>query len=138
MPRARHMTPTHDRFQQIIAVLSSFPGASEFAVSVSVGAVLTISAANIVFQAVAPADVSWVEHLTLEGALVVAVAVLWRALTAKDAQLMESTKKVTEALAIGAASNTELRASNTELRKVVEHLSESLEVLTVKMAKNGN
>ena len=61
------------------------------------------------------ADISWIEHLTLEGALVVAVGVLWRALSAKDAQLVKSTEAVTSALASSAASNVESQEDHRDI-----------------------
>lgn len=50
-----------------------------------------------------------VEHLTLTTALVIAVAILWKSLVAKDQALIASTKTVTDALSASAASNVELR-----------------------------
>jgi hypothetical protein len=60
----------------------------------------------------------------LEGALVVAVGVLWRALSTERAQNIKSTEAVTAALVSSTASSAELRASNAELRATIEHLRE--------------
>lgn len=58
-----------------------------------------------------------VEHVTLDGGLIVAVMVLWKQFSKKDDLLVESTRTVTEALQ-GAA------ASNAELRRVIDKLVE--------------
>ena len=79
------------------------------AISGSVGAVILISVANILIQSTTPSDISWLEHLTLEGALVFAVIVLWRALVAKDVQLMDNVKTVTQALTASTASARNIR-----------------------------
>jgi hypothetical protein len=50
-----------------------------------------------------------IEHLTLNGALICAVVVLWKQLGKKDDLLIASTQTVTETLAAAAASNVELR-----------------------------
>ena len=55
-----------------------------------------------------------IEHLTLNGALIVAVVVLWKQLGKKDDLLVASVKTVTESLASAAASNIELRGIITE------------------------
>lgn len=116
-----------DKYHHIVNTLNNLPLLPNIGVSLSVGAVLLIGAANILLQATTPAaDISWAEHLTLEGALIAAVVVLWKALGSKDvqialkdAQLVKSTEAVTMALAASAASNV-------ELRKIIEHLNESL------------
>lgn len=59
-----------------------------------------------------PVSDAWVqmaEHLTLTGALMIAVFVLWKQNVAKDQLLIQSTKTVTDALAQSTASNVELR-----------------------------
>jgi hypothetical protein len=95
---------------------------------------------------VAPVQADWAiqaEHLTLTGALIIAVAVLWKSLAAKDIQLVTNTKTVTEALAAAAVSNAELRriidssvqanqllaTSIAELRKTVEDMNTVQRVL---------
>jgi hypothetical protein len=110
-----------DQYHHIVTKLSDVPTIlPNIGVSAAVLAVMGTGITAILVQAVTPAaDISWIEHLTLEGALVVAVGVLWRALSAKDAQLVKSTEAVTSALASSAASNA-------ELRKIIEHLNESL------------
>jgi predicted O-methyltransferase YrrM len=81
-------------------------------------------------QVSTPNDVSWVEHLTLEGGLIVAVGVLWRALVKKDDQLMQSVRVATEALSANAASNMELRKIIEELVKSKADLAEAVDKLT--------
>lgn len=61
---------------------------------------------------VMPVSDAWVqmaEHLTLTGALMIAVFVLWKQNVAKDQLLIQSTKTVTDALSQSTASNVELR-----------------------------
>ncbi len=110
-----------DQYHQIVNKLNDFHGVLPNAgITFGVVAVMVTGTIATLVQATTPAaDISWVEHLTLEGALVVAVGVLWRALSSKDAQLVKSTEAVTSALASSAASNV-------ELRKIIEHLNESL------------
>lgn len=55
------------------------------------------------------AILSVAEHLTLMGALIVAVTILWRALAEKEELIAQSIKTITEALSTAAASNIELR-----------------------------
>ena len=62
------------------------------------------------------ADIPWLnqaEHLTLTGALMVAVGILWKSLDKKDNLIIKSTELTTTAL--NASTN-----SNIELRKVIE------------------
>jgi hypothetical protein len=74
------------------------------------------------------------EHLTLTGALIIAVAMLWRSLQAKDAELIANTKAVTDALSQSAASNVELRRiiqdsidSRTNLNASIDSLQKSID-----------
>lgn len=60
-----------------------------------------------------------VGRLTLDGVLVVGVIALWKALSAKDAQLIAMTAKVTEVMTQVLDSNKELRGVVNELRDVV-------------------
>ena len=110
-----------DQYHHVVQKLNDFSAMlPNVGVSASVMAVLVTGTLATLLQATTPiADISWVEHLTLEGALVVAVGVLWRALSAERAQNIKSTEAVTAAL----VSST---ASNAELRGVIEHLKESL------------
>lgn len=73
------------------------------------------------------------EHLTLSGAMVIAIVVLWKAYQAKDALLVESTRAVTEALSSAAASNTELRGIIRESVEANRTLKESIAQLTAKI-----
>ena|SRR5271168_378342 len=55
---------------------------------------------------------AWVqmaEHLTLTGALLIAVFALWKQNLAKDVLLIQSARTVTDALAQSTSSNNELR-----------------------------
>jgi hypothetical protein len=74
--------------------------------------------------------------LTLSGGLIVAVSILWRELGRKDGLLLEAARKVTEALAIAAASEVELRkileasvTSSQQFSRAVELLTERIERL---------
>jgi hypothetical protein len=74
-----------------------------------------------------------IEHLTLNGALILAVVVLWKQLGKKDDLLVASTKNVTEALAAAASSNAELRgiisenvSANRTLASVIAKLDVSI------------
>jgi hypothetical protein len=114
-----------DKYHQIANTLNGFPALPGFAVSLSVGAVVILGVANIIFQASSPSiDPISVGDLTLKGALCAAVVVLWRALGVKDArieaqneQLIANSKASTEALVA-------FTVSNTELRRIIEHLGE--------------
>ncbi len=118
-----------DPYHHIIHKLNDFnsilPNAG---ISAAVLAVMFTGTLAILAQALTPnGDVQNYRDITLEGALVVAVGVLWRALSqkdaqiaVKDAQLVKSTEVVTSALAASATSNA-------ELRKIIEHLNESLQ-----------
>jgi hypothetical protein len=74
------------------------------------------------------------EHLTLEGAMVIAITILWRAYQQKDALLVKSTEAVTSALAASSASNAELRGiikesvdANRSLRESIDRLKITIE-----------
>jgi hypothetical protein len=83
-----------------------------------------------------PASPDWtatIEHLTLNGALIIGVVALWKALGKKDDLLVASTKNVTEALGAAASSNAELRgiitenvSANRELSAVIAKLDSSI------------
>jgi hypothetical protein len=82
---------------------------------------------------VSPDWTASIEHLTLNGALICAVMMLWKALGRKDDLLVASTKTVTEALASAASSNAELRtiitenvSANRELAAVIGKLDVSI------------
>jgi hypothetical protein len=115
-----------DQYHHLVQKLNNFNAMfPSTGVSVSVLAVMATGTVATLVQATTPAaDISWVEHLTLEGALVVAVGVLWRALSTERAQNIKSTEAVTAALVSSTASSAELRASNAELRATIEHLRE--------------
>jgi len=67
--------------------------------------------------------VSGAKDLTLVGALIVAVGKLWANSAKKDDQLLASTKVVTEALTMSAASQQELRHVLEESIKVKQELA---------------
>lgn len=69
------------------------------------------------------------EHLTLSGALICAVVVLWKQLRKKDDMLIESAKTMTAALAGAAASNIELRRIIEESVAARRELSVSIDAL---------
>ncbi len=60
------------------------------------------------------------EHLTLTGALILAVAILWKSLLKKEELLVKSTEVVTAALSTATAANIELRKTVEDLRDVIE------------------
>lgn len=113
----------------------------------SVKLVLVAALLNLILQAAAqvaggtpsglPDWATGAEHLGLTGALVLGLAILWRAFQAKDALLVESTKAVTEALATAAASNTELRGIIRESVEANRSLREAVERLRVAIERNG-
>ncbi len=76
----------------------------------------------VIIQTAAPeaiGAVAQIERLGLTGSLLLAVAILWRSLQAKDAQLTLVTQRVAEALAF----DTETKR---ELRKIIEESSEQI------------
>ena len=82
------------------------------------------------------------EHLTLSGALILAVIVLWKQVGKKDIDiakkddlLVESAKTVTAALAGAAASNIELRRIIEESVEAKRQLSNSIEGLRTALQK---
>ena len=106
-----------------------------FAVLLLAGASTAMSIQQVVSPPVAtiPDWSASIEHLTLNGALICAVVVLWKQLGKKDDLLVASTKNVTEALSSAASSNAELRgiiaenvAANRELAAVIGKLDISI------------
>lgn len=82
------------------------------------------------------------EHLTLSGALILAVIVLWKQIGKKDSDiakkddlLIESAKTVTAALTAAAASNIELRAIIKESVEAKRELAASIEALRGSLQK---
>lgn len=69
------------------------------------------------------------DRITLAGALVMGVIVLWRALSSKDIQLLATVKTVTEALALTSSSNSELRRIIEESVRSKDSLSTQIEEL---------
>ena len=102
--------------------------------SASMAAIVVVSVAEILAQISAPTIPGVdIEHVSLEGVLVAAVVVLWRALTAKDVQITESAKAVTAALTASASSNAELRKIIEDSVTSKNHLTESLELLRARL-----
>lgn len=62
-----------------------------------------------------------------------AVVALWRALSAKDAQLVESTRSVTSALNASSASNMELRKIIEASIEAKHELSSSIHLLRARL-----
>jgi hypothetical protein len=77
----------------------------------------------------APDWISTASQLTLQGALIVAVAILWKALGVKDALIVSSIKSVTEALQQSAATQAELRNVIHESVETKRQLSEEIALL---------
>ena len=69
------------------------------------------------------------ERLTLAGALVVAVGVLWKAVAKKDDQILDMSKAVTDALRATANSNTELREIIKDSIRAKDELTKSIDAL---------
>lgn len=89
---------------------------------------------GFIVQASPPEVVPWwtqAEHLTLSSAMLIALVILWRAFEAKDNLLVISTKQVTEALAVAAASNVELRKIIEESVGAKRELSEEIRLLRI-------
>jgi hypothetical protein len=85
-----------------------------------------------------PASPDWtatIEHLTLNGALIVAVVALWKQLGKKDDLLIASVHTVTEALASAASSNAELRGIITENVAANRELANSISRLDVSIGE---
>ena len=85
-----------------------------------------------------PASPDWtatIEHLTLNGALIVAVVALWKQLGKKDDLLIASVQTVTEALASAASSNAELRGIITENVAANRELANSISRLDVSIGE---
>ena len=91
----------------------------------------------MIFQGVPVADMTGIltgaERLTLIGALVAAVSVLWRTTAKKDDQLMEMSKTVTAALTTSATSNQELRAVIQESVATKRELAEAIHELSMEL-----
>jgi hypothetical protein len=82
------------------------------------------------------------EHLTLSGALILAVFVLWKQIGKKDVDiakkddlLIESAKTVTAALSAASASNIELRRIIEESVAAKRELASSIEGLRTALQK---
>jgi hypothetical protein len=73
-------------------------------------------------------------NLTLSGALIVAVGVLWRALAKKDDAVLTATKTVTEALITASNSNRELRKVIEESVRANKEINSSIDELRASLA----
>jgi hypothetical protein len=107
----------------------------------SIKLVVGMALLNLILQAqgglvpggVLPPWIASASALTFQGGMAIAIVILWKAYQAKDALLLESTKAVTGALAVQAASNLELRGIikesvevNRGLKDAVDHLRVSI------------
>ena len=93
---------------------------------------ITLTSAMLLFQTSIPpwTDViSPVERLTLIGALVVAVRVLWVSNSRKDEQLVAMAAKVTETMALVLVAVQELRGATERIGKSMDSLSDKIAIL---------
>lgn len=89
-----------------VASFATMVQANQFAQSIA-----QVIAPSLPLSGITASD-AWVqmaEHLTLTGALLIAVFALWKQNLAKDVLLIQSAKTVTDALAQSTSSNNELR-----------------------------
>jgi hypothetical protein len=127
--------------------LKLYPKFPNLVVSLSVLAIVSFVALDTVLQGV-PDFAGW-EDLSLKGALIAAVIVLWRALVKKDDQLMVSTKTTTEAMSANAATQVELRkiieaqnaliessiSAKVHLTEAQSHLVEAIDMLRARLSE---
>ena len=100
-------------------------------------AVWVLQAAQGVMPSSSP-EITWInqaEHLTLSGAMVVALIVLWKSHQAKDFAVLESTRAMTSAMSASAASNAELRAIISESVEAKRQLGESIDMLRMELSR---
>jgi hypothetical protein len=105
--------------------------------NVSVKAIVVLAALNVLALqdqtgAVPSAPLDWIgpaERLSLQGALIFAVAILWKALGVKDSLIVSSIKSVTEALQQSAATQAELRGVIKESVETKRQLTEEIALL---------
>jgi site-specific recombinase len=69
------------------------------------------------------------EHLTLTGAMVIAIAVLWRSLQTERSLHVQSIKTMSDALLTSASSNVELRKVIEESVSAKRQMTESLKLM---------
>ncbi len=89
--------------------------------------------------------IDYAERLTLAGAMMLAVTVLWRSLASKDALVIQFAKTMTEALTAASESNKELRRiieesvqSKQELAEATRELKVSVDTaMRIMVAVNG-
>ena len=84
---------------------------------------------------ISPDWTSSIEHLTLNGALICAVIVLWKQLGKKDDLVIASAQTVTETLAAAAASNVELRKIIEESVTTKRELTGAIDRLQVSIGE---
>jgi hypothetical protein len=100
-----------------------------------------LSLAVYLFQGAASTDltgfVAPLERLTLVGALVIAVRVLWVANARKDAQVIEMASKVTETMVSVMAAVAELRKATEELGAGLDNLADNIAALTCARREEG-
>ncbi len=81
-----------------------------------------------------------VTELTLTGALIVAIRVLWASNQKKDDQILSMATKVTETMALVMEAVKELRVTTDEVGTALENLGSqvaALEVVTCPYAREG-
>jgi hypothetical protein len=67
------------------------------------------------------------EHLTLIGALIIGIVVMYRSNVAKDQLVLHNSEQVAAALVLATASNVELRKANEVLSAQVASLKDTIE-----------
>lgn len=87
-------------------------------ISASVASIVVLGSIAA-FQLQGPVDLSHIEQLTLTGALLTAVVVLWRALQMKDELLIANANRTAEALLAANETNRELRRVIEEFHRAV-------------------
>lgn len=101
-----------------------------------IAAVVSLSVASLLAQAIQPTPTSvldFAERVTLSGALLAAVFVLWRTVSKKDHQAMELTKHVSEALVSSTDSNREIRTILQESVVAKRELTAAIDRLHVEL-----
>lgn len=84
------------------------------------------------------AFVTMAEHLTLTGALVTAVGILWKSLLRKDELLIKMTEVVTQALAGASFSSVEMRKTLDDNLKANNELIKQFEALRATLLPGEN
>lgn len=100
--------------------------------SMAVRTIIILACLNaLILQTPAQDWIGPAERLSFQGGLILAVAMLWRALSAKDSLIVASVKSMTEALQQSASTQAELRAIITEFGGANRQLAEQIALLRV-------